>query len=172
MKHVLATAIALTLWVGTASAQDEAQRCGDLPPAVAKTSQAIHDAATARDYDALAKLAGAGEFTYSFGDPGGDPIAFWKSVDAEGTDIRAIIAAVVEMGCAVAAYDEATEYVYPSAAEIAYAELTADEKAALEKLYPGEVEAQYIEGTEIGYYAGWRLYIDEDGRWTSFVAGD
>jgi hypothetical protein len=84
MKYVLATVIALTLWIPTASAQDGAQRCGDLPPPVAKTSQAIHDAASARDYDALAELAGAGEFTYSFGDPGGDPIAFWKSVDADG----------------------------------------------------------------------------------------
>jgi hypothetical protein len=76
------------------------------------------------------------------------------------------------MGCAVAVYEEATEYAYPAAAEMAYADLTADEKAALEKLYPGEVEAQYIEGTEVGYYVGWRLYIDEDGRWSSFIAGD
>lgn len=172
MKYVLATAIAFVLSMSTASAQDEAERCGDLPPAVAKTSQAIHAAAVARDYDALGKLAGPGEFIYSFGDEGGDPVAFWKSVDDEGTDIRAVIAAVIEMGCAVAVYEEATEYVYPAAAEIAYADLTADEKAALEKLYPGEVEAQYIEGTEVGYYVGWRLYIDEDGRWSSFIAGD
>ena len=64
------------------------------------------------------------------------------------------------------------EYVWPAASEIPYSDLTAEEKAALEKLYPGKVEDQYVEGTATGYYASWRLYIDEDGHWTSFVAGD
>jgi hypothetical protein len=76
------------------------------------------------------------------------------------------------MGCAVVAYEEMTEYVWPFAADASYAELSAAEKAALERLYPGHVEDQYIEGTAVGYYVGWRLFIGEDGRWTGFVAGD
>jgi hypothetical protein len=172
MRVILSSLAAGALWVSAPAAADEAERCGELPPAVAKTRTAILDAAAARDYAALAKLADPDEFDYSFGEEGGDPVVYWEAVDAEGTDIRATIAAVLEMGCAVVAYEEMTEYVWPFAADASYAELSAAEKAALERLYPGHVEDQYIEGTAVGYYVGWRLFIGEDGRWTGFVAGD
>ncbi len=175
MKTILSIAAALALWVSMAVAQDEeaaAARCEALPAPVAKMRADIRAAAVARDYAALARLTDPSGFTHSFGDEGGDPIPFWKSADAGGTDIRATMAAVLDMGCAVLTYEGMTEYVWPSAAEVPYAELSAEEKAALEKLYPGKVEDQYVEGTEIGYYASWRLYVDEDGHWTSFVAGD
>ncbi len=173
MKAILSIVAAVALWASAAVAQDEpaAERCGALPPLVAKMREAIR-AAAARDYAALAKLTDPSEFTYSFGDEGGDPVVYWKSVDAEGTDIRATIVALLDMSCAVVEEEDATEYVWPAASEIAYADLTAEEKAALEKLYPGKVEDQYVEGTDTGYYASWRLYIDQDGHWTSFVAGD
>jgi hypothetical protein len=99
-------------------------------------------------------------------------VKYWKSADAEGTDIRATIVALLDMSCAVVEEEESKEYVWPAASEIAYGDLTAEEKAALEKLYPGKVEDQYVEGVSTGYYASWRLYIDEEGHWTSFVAGD
>jgi hypothetical protein len=157
------------------SAQDEetaAERCTELPPAVAKMHDSIRSAAAARDYKALAALTDPRVFTYSFGEEGGDPVAYWKSAEAEGTDVRATVVALLDMSCAVIEEEDAREYVWPAASEIPYGELTADEKAALEKLYPGKVEDQYVEGTGTGYYASWRLYIDEDGQWTSFVAGD
>ncbi len=174
MKAILSIVAAVALWASAAAAQDEpaAERCGTLPPAVAKTREAIRAAAAARDYGALAKLTAPGEFTYSFGDEGGDPVKYWKSADAEGTDIRATIVALLDMSCAVVEEEESKEYVWPAASEIAYGDLTAEEKAALEKLYPGKVEDQYVEGMSTGYYASWRLYIDEEGHWTSFVAGD
>ncbi len=174
MKAILSIVAAVALWASAAAAQEEpaAERCGDLPPLVEKMREAIRAAAAARDYGVLAKLTDPSEFTYSFGGEGGDPVKYWKSADAEGTDIRATIVALLDMTCAVIEEEEATEYVWPAAAEIAYADLTAEEKAALERLYPGKVEDQYMEGTSTGYYASWRLYIDQDGHWTSFVAGD
>ena len=173
MKAILSIVVALALWASAAAAaEDEAQRCGELPPAVAQTKAAIRDAAAARDYAALAKLADPATFTYSFGD-GGDPVAYWTSVDGEGTDIRATIAALLDMSCATFPGDETGPYYeWPAAAEIPYAELTEDEVAALQKLYEGKLEDQYIEGPEVGYYVGWRLLITEDGRWDAFVAGD
>jgi hypothetical protein len=174
MKTTLSFMVAVALWASAAAAQDEppAERCGALPAPVAKMREAIRAAAAARDYGALAKLTDPTAFTYSFGDEGGDPVKYWKSAEAEGTDIRATIVALLDMSCAVIEEEDSKEYVWPAAAEVPYAELTAEEKAALEKLYPGKVEDQYVEGTNTGYYASWRLYIDEDGHWASFVAGD
>jgi hypothetical protein len=174
MKTILSMVAAMALWASAAVAQDgpAAERCEALPAPVAKMRADIRAAAVARDYGALAKLTDPSGFTYSFGEEGGDPVPYWKSAEAEGTDIPATIVALLDMGCAVIEEEDAREYVWPSAAEIPYAELTAEEKAALEKLYPGAVEDQYIEGTDVGYYASWRLYVDEDGHWTSFVAGD
>jgi hypothetical protein len=174
MKTILSFAVAVALWASAAAAQDQpaAERCNALPAPVAKMREDIRAAAAARDYGALAKLTDPSMFTYSFGDEGGDPVKYWESVDSEGTDIRATIVALLDMSCAVVEEEDSKEYVWPAASEVPYAELTADEKAALEKLYPGKVEDQYVEGTDVGYYASWRLYIDQDGHWTSFVAGD
>lgn len=174
MKTILSIAAALALGASAAAAQDEevAERCDALPAPVAKMRADVRAAAAARDYGALAKLTDPSGFTYTFGDEGGDPLPYWKSLDAEGTDIPATIVAVLDMGCAIIEEEGSRDYVWPSAAGISYAELTAEEKAALETLYPGTVEDQYVEGTDVGYYASWRLYIDEDGHWTSFVAGD
>jgi len=174
MKAILSIAVAVALWASAAVAQDEpaAERCSALPPAVTKMRADIRAAAAARDYGALAKLTDPSQFTYSFGEEGGDPVKYWQSVDAEGTDIRATVVALLDMSCAVIEEEDSKEYVWPAASEIAYGELTAEEKAALEKLYPGKVEDQYVEGVNTGYYVSWRLYIDEEGHWTSFVAGD
>jgi hypothetical protein len=174
MKAILTIVTAVALWASAAVAQDEpaAERCATLPAPVAKMREAIRAAAAARDYGKLAKLTDPSAFTYSFGEEGGDPVKYWKSAEAEGTDIRATMVALLDMSCAVIEEEDSTEYVWPAASEIPYAELTAEEKAALEKLFPGKVEDQYVEGTATGYYASWRLYIDVDGHWTSFVAGD
>ena len=174
MKTILSFAVAVALWASAAAAQDQpaAERCDALTAPVAKMREDIRAAAAARDYGALGKLTDPSMFTYSFGDEGGDPVKYWKSVDAEGTDIRATMVALLDMSCAVVEEEDSKEYVWPAASEIPYAELSAEEKAALEKLYPGKVEDQYVEGTSTGYYASWRLYIDEDGHWASFVAGD
>jgi hypothetical protein len=161
-----------------AVAQDEeeqqpAQRCGDLPPPVAKTHDAIRAAAGAHDYAALATLIDSAIFTYSFGDEGGDPVTFWKGLASDGTDVPATMVALLDMPCVTFQGDEGGPYYeWPSAAEVPYPELAKEEVAALDKLYAGHLADNYIEDPETGYYVGWRLLIDKDGRWTAFVAGD
>jgi hypothetical protein len=161
-----------------ALAQDEeeqqpAQRCGDLPPPVAKTHDAIRAAAGARDYAALATLIDSAIFTYSFGDEGGDPITFWKGLASDGTDVPATMVALLDMPCVTFQGDEGGPYYeWPSAAEVPYPELAKEEVAALDELYAGHLADNYIEDPETGYYVGWRILIDKDGRWTAFVAGD
>ena len=166
-------ATALALLISGAAAQDvDFERCGELPAAVAETRDAVRSAAAKGDLAALARLTDPARFTYSFGD-GGDPAAYWESLKGEGTDVGAIIVALLDMTCVTFEIEgDATYYEWPAAAEMAHEFLTKEEIAALEQLYGGKLEEQYIEGTEVGYYAGWRLLITEDGRWDTFVAGD
>jgi len=169
---VMAAAVGWTLAAGGAAAQEEPQRCDKLPAPVVKTRQAIHDAAVARDYVVLAKLASAKDFTFSF-DEASDPVTYWKSADAEGTDIRATMAALLDMPCVTLTSEDGEPfYEWPRAAEIPYAELTKHEVTALKKLYGADLEQYWFEGTKTGYYVGWRLSIDKDGHWIDFVSGD
>ena len=172
MKRILIIVAALLLAAGTAAAQDAPQRCDKLPAPVQKTRQAIHDAAAARDYAALGKLAGAKDFTFSF-DEASDPVAYWKSADAEGTDIRATMAALLDMTCVTLTSEDGEPfYEWPSAAELPFSDLTKDEVDALKKLYGPDLDQYWVEGTQAGEYVGWRLSIDKDGHWIDFVAGD
>src|SRR5689334_15449941 len=124
MKRGTIVFTALFLAAGAAAAQDEPKRCDQLPAPVAKTRQAIHDAAQARDYTALGKLANAKDFTFSFDDDS-DPVAYWKSADGEGTDIRATMVALLDMTCVTLTSEDGEPfYEWPSAAEIPYAQLT------------------------------------------------
>jgi hypothetical protein len=176
MTRFLPLGLALLLALPALAQEEEeqpAQRCADLPPAVAKTHDAIRTAAGAGDYAALGTLIDPAIFTYSFGDEGGDPITFWKYVDTQGTDVRATIAALLDMPCVTFQGDEGGPYYeWPSAAEVPYPDLTEKEVAALDKLYAGHLADNYIEDPQTGYYVGWRILIDKDGRWTAFVAGD
>lgn len=173
MKVVLSMATALALSTSAAAAQDtDFERCGELPPAAAKTRDAIKTAASKGDLAALGKLTDPASFTYSFGD-GGDPVSYWESLRREGTDVATIIVALLDMSCVTFEVEgDATYYEWPAAAEMAYEFLTEEEVSALDRLYAGKLEDQYIEGTEVGYYAGWRLLITQDGTWDTFVAGD
>jgi len=90
----------------------------------------------------------------------------------QGVDPSELIEGVLHAGCAK--YDEGSDsfYVWPAAALIDYPNLTQEEIDALQAVYGGDLESWYVEGFDVGYYLGWRLYIEPDGRWTSFVAGD
>jgi hypothetical protein len=172
MKWAYVISLSFGLFAAPALADTNAEYCGELPPAVAATRDAIAAAAEAGDYDALAALADPATFTYSFGD-GGDPAAYWKALVAEGTDVAGLLVGLLAMNCVT--FDisgDATYYEWPPAAEIAYEFLPPEEIAALQALYGGRLEDWYLEGTEDGYYVGWRLLITADGNWNAFVAGD
>jgi hypothetical protein len=175
MTRFLLLGLVLLLALPALGQEEEqpAQRCGDLPPAVTKTHDAIRAAARAGDYAGLTKLIDPAIFTYSFGDEGGDPIPFWKGLASEGTDVPATMVALLDMPCVTFQGDEGGPYYeWPSAAEVPYPDLTEKEVAALDKLYAGHLADNYIEDPQTGYYVGWRILIDKDGRWTAFVAGD
>lgn len=168
---VMAVLAMALLWPAAARAQEEADRCAYLPPAVVQKRDAVRAAAAAQDYQALSRLADDKEFIFSFGGEG-DPVPYWQGLKSSGVDIPQIVMALLDMPCAVLRYDGGTEYVWPSANEIPYAQLTTEEIDALQAIYNGKLEDNYLEGPEVGYYVGWRLFIAEDGRWTTLVAGD
>jgi hypothetical protein len=156
---------------GTAGADDAVARCGALPEPVAEKHRAILAAAESGDLEKLAALTDA-EFTYSFGD-GEGALSYWQRLrDEEGVDAAALIVGLSDAGCAH--YDEGGDqfYVWPAAGLIDYPDLTAGEIEALQTVYEGELVYWYVEGFAVGYYVGWRFYIEPDGRWTAFVAGD
>jgi len=77
--------------------------------------------------------------------------------------------AVLSMNCVVG---EGPSYVWPSAALIDWAKLTGEEQKALLALYGKKIDENWLEGRSKGYYVGWRVTIEPDGSWSSFVAGD
>jgi hypothetical protein len=164
--------VTLCLAAGSAAA-DDGERCGALPEAVRGKAAAIHAAAAKRDLAALKALTDPNEFSYSYGEEGGDPVAYWRALETDGTDISAVIVALLDMPCALMTYEDMEEFVWPAAAGIDYQNLSDEEKQQLSALYPGKDENfYYLEGPEVGYYVGWRLYIGADGQWTALVAGD
>lgn len=166
------TATILTLILVPAAQAQEITRCEDLPEAVAAKRDAIVAAAATGDLEAVAALTDPNNFTYSFGD-GEGALSYWQRMhDEEGVDPAALIVGVLGAGCAH--YEEGGDafYVWPAAALIDYPDLTQEEIDALQAVYDGDLESWYIEGFDVGYYLGWRLYIETDGRWSSFVAGD
>lgn len=167
-----ALAAALALAAGAAQAQ-QVTRCPEqLPQAVAEKRAAIVAAAQARDFTALKKLIPAADFTYSFGD-GADAIAYWRSAARENIDIPKLMVAVFEMRCTYSkGGSEGGFYTWPSASDIEWAKLDAQERTALERLYGRKIDEYWIEGRARGYYVGWRGSIDDQGVWRSFVAGD
>lgn len=159
--------VALLAIGGARSEPQSGARCSDLPEAVATKAAAIRDAALTRDYDALLALTDSADFSYSFGDDGGDPTVYWRALDLGGDDVPAAIVALLEMPCAVVDWGGPLNYVWPAAFEIPYSDLSEAERAGLVALYQGmDIEYYYMDGPENGYYAGWRLVIDESGRWT------
>ena len=167
----LAGCVALAM-MAALPAQAQVQRCPDkLPAPVEARRAAIVEAAAAKDWTALERLIGPGEFVYSFGDAG-DPIGYWRDSLQQGTDIARAMAAIFAMPCIVYAERGRREYWWPAAAEIEWAKLNAKDKAAMQGFYGKSIDEWYVEGRARGYYVGWRGSITPDGAWTSFVAGD
>lgn len=147
----------------------EGERCsGPLPPAIAAKRSAILAAAQKKDLAALHKLASPVEFTFSYGDDS-DAVAYWRGLAKDGVDIGHIASAILGMGCVMG---EGGSYVWPSAAMIDWAQLSAAEQKALVALYGRKIDEYWLEGRNKGYYVGWRITIEPDGSWSSFVAGD
>jgi hypothetical protein len=137
----------------------------EIPPAVAATRDAITAAASERDYKALAALLDPAKFSYSLGESG-DPIGYWRQLEAEETPIVSTVLPTV-LSMRAAKVDDM--YVWPAANAKDPATWTADDLADRRLLYSDD-DIQSFQ--ELGAYLGYRVGIREDGTWHFFVAGD
>lgn len=137
----------------------------DVPPAVAETRDAIVAATAGPDYKALEGLLDPASFSYSFGESG-DPIAYWRQLEAEGTPIVSKVLPTV-LSMRAAKVDDM--YVWPAANAKDPASWTEDDLADLRLLYSDDDIQSF---KELGSYLGYRVGVRQDGTWLFFVAGD
>lgn len=105
---------------------------------------------------------------------GGDPVAHWKqtSGDGEGREILAVLANILEAGCAVVPLGRDLEnnriFVWPRFADLDLAKLApADEVQLLRLVPPAAAKGMRAAGK----YTYWRLGIGADGTWHFFRTG-
>jgi hypothetical protein len=129
-----------------------------IPAAVERTRAAVQAAAQEGDYDALAELIPAG-FRFSFGDPGGSAVDYWRGLAAQGDDPLPILARILELPYTLVS----GTYFWPFAYDRTPDELTDYERGLL-----GDLTESYVGES----YYGWRAGIAADGTWQFFVRGD
>ena len=171
LRKVSAALIALLLpQVQSAMAEDFGERCGELPEAVAAKRDAIRDAAERDDVKALAAHANPDD-AFGSGDVEdiGQAWTLWKE---QGTDMAKIARELLQLDCSFYRHENTTYYSWPAAVDLPVNELTQAEKDQIAAINGTDFAMTYLEDPETGYYVGWRIVIEDDGRWTAFVAGD
>lgn len=141
-----------------------------LPPSVADMRASIVEAATHCDYRELARLAMAGDttFTYSFGDHG-DPAEFWRRLESRGEPVLSILVELLERPFSTRTVGGTTQYLWPSAYGYeSWSDVPKAEQEVLRPLYSDEDLRRF---EQFGSYAGYRVGI-VPGDWIFFVAGD
>jgi len=107
----------------------------------------------------------------SFGDPE-DAIAYLKgaSEDGEGRQILGLLVDILDQPFAYYPDSEGeTNYIWPYLSELDPTALTPEQTVDAYRLLNTE-QLQELRDLEAWYF--WRLYINESGEWTAFVAGD
>ena len=139
----------------------------ELPQAVADLRYQVYEAARACDWDQLRDLvAGAGDFSYSFGEDG-DPVGFWQRMEFLHYEPMLYIAGMLARPFGVVESDGLPIYAWPSAHTYAsWAAVPEAEKEALLPLY-GDLDFGFFE--EFGGYLGYRMGITLDGDWAQWV---
>jgi hypothetical protein len=136
-----------------------------LPPDVAATAQRIYDAATAKEFDALAELIDPDTFVYNL-DDGSDPIPAWRA----DPSVLDLMVPLLRLPAAAPREIEGygTLYIWPYLIDSDFDALTERETDDLQALGYSTADIQLmIDG---GYgYQGPRLAIDETGLWRSFT---
>lgn len=139
-----------------------------LPPAVADTRDALIEAASSCSLAQLVDIAGD-DLRTSFGDDAGvQNLVMWED---DGNGELDTLLKLLDMSYAVMELEgQPSIYVWPAAfAHDFWNDIPADQLEELLALY---TEAELEEMAFFGSYAGWRIGIDEDGRWLFFIAGD
>jgi hypothetical protein len=136
-----------------------------IPPDVAETAARIHEAALARDFDALAALMDPNIFVYNL-DDGSDPIPAWR----EDPSILDTIALVLELpSVAIDVEGMGRFHIWPYLAHAELSDPTPDQLRDLERL--GIDAGELRDMVDFGAYIGPRLAIDQTGLWRNFVQG-
>jgi hypothetical protein len=144
-----------------------------LPQDVQAMRTRLLKAATGGDIGALKTIIDAQSEppTLSFGGAD-DPIAFLKSASADGNGVE-LLAIMANMLSAPYAIIGATSpdpsYVWPYLAAADVSKLTPEQWVDAYRLLPAETAKDL---PEAGSYYYWRVFIDENGDWSAFVAGD
>lgn len=143
----------------------------DLPAAVAKTRRTLLAAAQSGELDRLRPLlAQTRHFRFSYSvEP--DPIGFWADIRARRGG-RQVLRALAQVLALPAARRQSGAFVWPYLATLPaqpYRQLSPTVAADVSLLMTRE--RWNARGAKIGY-AGYRLTIDPDGTWMSFLAGD
>lgn len=139
-----------------------------LPTAVADTRDAIIEAASSCSLVQLIEIAGD-DLPTSFGDDAGvRNLLMWED---DGNGELDTLLRLLGMSFAVIEPDGQPDiYIWPAAfVHDFWEDIPAGELEELGALYTEE-ELEQLSG--FGSYAGWRVGIDEDGRWLFFIAGD
>jgi hypothetical protein len=139
-----------------------------LPEAVARTRQAIVDAAIACDWRTLSDLAGVRDdgFVYNFGEHD-DPVGYWQSGEPSPDGPLRAMVIVLRAPFRTFEGEDGSGFLWPDAFDAA--PLTEAHRFPLVELYS---EGDFATFREYGGYIGWRVGIDSDGTWRFFVAGD
>ncbi|MFH1329896.1 MAG: hypothetical protein ABIJ48_04495, partial [Actinomycetota bacterium] len=145
----------------------------ELPAAVADLRDAVYEAARACDWEALGGLvAGAGAFSYSYGEDG-DPVGFWQRLEFLHHQPMRYIADMLQRPFGVIESDGLPIYAWPSAHTYgSWAEVPEAEKEALRPLYD-DGDFGFFE--DFGGYLGYRVGITLDGdraQWVYAISGD
>lgn len=144
-----------------------------LPPAVAKTRQALLDAAKTGDIGKLKDVIAANKFTPSFGkEKPADPVAYLKSQsgDPEGREVLAILTDLLETGWVHVNAGKPDEmYVWPYFAEVPIEKLTPPQ---LVELYRILTATDVEEMRAYDEYLFFKVGIAPDGTWKFFKVAD
>jgi hypothetical protein len=147
-----------------------------LPPGVVEMREQILAAVSTGDIEELRLALDWNELPPEIGaPPGTDPIAYWRSIsaDGQGRDILTVLGDLLSAPPAVVPGGQDIEnnrlYVWPPLAEKSLTGLGADESALLSRLVTAEEAKAMIEA---GRYSGWRLVIGADGTWHTFKRGN
>ena len=142
-----------------------------LPAPVAETRRRIAAAATACDFEALARLAreGGEPFTHSFGDSG-DPAAYWRQEEEAGREPLRFLVEVLRRPYRMTETQGVVRYAWPAAFTYSsWDDVPPADREALKPLYD---DGDLVRFQQFGGYIGYRVVMLADGDWTAFVAGD
>lgn len=145
-----------------------------LPEPVRRMRELIVEACVSGDIERLRPLVSTGENAtqLSFGEVGGDPIAFLRDLsgDEQGHEILAILYEVLSAGYVKLGEGTQEEmYVWPYFFAVPLDALTPPQRVELFKIVTA---GDYEDMKNYGAYIFYRTGISPEGRWLFFVAGD